>query len=105
MTRSAAIRMAAASLVSGAMLFSTAQAAPKCHDRVVYRYHQVKDPHRIAGTAIGAALGAVVGHQIGGGTGKDLATVGGAVAGGVAGHKIQRHRQARRYRTVERVCD
>ena len=104
MTRSTAFRLTAATLMSGAMLFSTAQAAPKCHDRVVYRYHTVKDPHRVTGTVIGAALGAV-GHQIGGGSGRDLATVGGAVAGGVAGHKIQRHRQDRRYRTVERVCD
>ena len=42
MTRSTAFRLTAATLMSGAMLFSTAQAAPKCHDRVVYRYHTVK---------------------------------------------------------------
>jgi len=91
-------------VLSSVLLASGAQAAPSCHNHVVYRYRQVKDPHRITGTAIGAVLGGVVGHQIGGGKGKDLATVGGAVAGGIAGHKIQRHRQERT-RTVERVCD
>ncbi len=91
-------------ILSSVLLASGAQAAPSCHNHVVYHYRQVKDPHRITGTAIGAVLGGLVGHQIGGGKGKDLATVGGAVAGGIAGHKIQRHRQERT-RTVERVCD
>ncbi len=92
------------SLILSSVLIASGAQAHSCHNRVVYRTQQVKDPHRITGTAIGAVLGGVLGHQIGGGKGKDLATVGGAVAGGVAGHKIQRHRQERT-RTVERVCD
>lgn len=95
----------AALIVSALFFVPGAQASTHCHNRVVYRYHTVKDPHRIAGTAIGALAGGLIGHQIGGGRGNDLATVGGAVAGGVVGHKIQRHHQQRRYRTVERVCN
>jgi len=75
-----------------------------CHDEVVYRERVVKDHNRIAGTAIGAVAGGLIGHQIGGGRGKDLATIGGAVAGGYAGNQIQKHRQNRRYRSVQRVC-
>jgi uncharacterized protein YcfJ len=92
-------------ILSSLLLATGAQAAVHCHNEVVYRYREVKDPHRITGTAIGAVAGGLLGHQIGGGKGKDLATVGGAVAGGVAGHKIQRHLQQRRYRTVQRVCN
>lgn len=93
-------------MILSALLFASgAQAVTHCHNRVVYRYHDVKDPHRITGTAIGAVAGGLLGHQIGGGKGRDLATVGGAVAGGVIGHKVQRHHQQRRYRTVERVCN
>ena len=92
-----------AALMSGAVLAPTAQAAMRCHDRIVY--NPVKDPHRITGTVIGAALGGLAGRQIGDGKGRDLATVGAAVAGGVAGHKIQRHRQDRLKRQVIRVCE
>ena len=93
-------------LVLSSLLFASgAQAAVHCHNEVVYRYREVKDPHRVTGTAIGAVAGGLIGNQIGGGKGKDLATIGGAVAGGIAGHKIQRHRQQSRYRTVERVCN
>ena len=75
-----------------------------CHNESVYHERPIKDEHRVIGTAIGAVAGGLIGHQIGGGRGKDLATVGGAVAGGYAGNQIQKHRQNRRYRTVERVC-
>lgn len=95
----------ATALLSSVMLAPAAQAHSRCYNKVVYREHSVRDPHRVTGTAIGAVAGALIGHQVGGGRGKDLATVGGAVAGGVAGHKIQRHRQDRRYREVVRVCN
>ena len=95
----------ATALLSAVMVAPTAQAAGRCYNKVVYREHSVRDPHRVTGTAIGAVAGAIIGHQVGGGRGKDLATVGGAVAGGVAGHKIQRHQQDRRYREVIRVCN
>ena len=95
----------ATALLSSAMLAPAAQAHGHCYNKVVYREHTVRDPHRVTGTAIGAVAGALIGHQVGSGKGKDLATVGGAVAGGVAGHKIQRHHQDRRYREVVRVCD
>jgi uncharacterized protein YcfJ len=64
-----------------------------CSDVVVKEQAQVKDPNRIAGTAIGAVAGGVLGHQIGGGSGRDLATVAGAVAGGYAGHQVQKGMQ------------
>lgn len=98
-------RLLATALLAGTMLASAAQAQAACHDKVIYSSHSTRDPHRVTGTAIGAVAGALIGHQVGGGRGKDLATVGGAVAGGVAGHKIQRHRQDRRYRQVVRICD
>lgn len=92
-------------VLSSVLLLGPAAAAQAhCHNKVSYVYRTVKDPHRVAGTAIGAVAGAIVGHQIGGGRGKDLATVGGAVAGGVIGHKVQRHHQQRRVRVVRRVC-
>ena len=57
-----------------------------CEDVVVNEQAPVKDPNRIAGTAIGAVAGGLLGSQIGGGTGRTLATVGGAAAGGYAGN-------------------
>lgn len=86
------------------MLGNSAFAAVHCHNEVVYRERVVQDHKRVVGTVAGAVIGGVIGNQIGGGKGKDLATVGGAVAGGYAGNQIQRHRQHRKYRTVERVC-
>ena len=65
----------------------------ECHDVVVNEQAPVKDPNRIAGTAIGAVAGGLLGHQIGGGTGRTLATVGGAAAGGYAGNQVQKNMQ------------
>jgi uncharacterized protein YcfJ len=65
----------------------------ECHDVVVSEKAPVKDPNRIAGTAIGAVAGGLIGSQIGGGSGRDLATIGGAVAGGYAGHEVQKGMQ------------
>ncbi len=64
-----------------------------CRDVVVNEQAPVKDPNRIAGTAIGAVAGGLLGHQIGKGTGRDVATIGGAVAGGYAGHQVQKGMQ------------
>ena len=64
-----------------------------CEDVVVTEQAPVKDPNRIAGTAIGAVAGGVLGNQIGGGTGKTLATVAGAAAGGYAGNQVQKNMQ------------
>ena len=60
----------------------------------------VKDPNRIAGTAIGAVLGGVVGNQIGDGKGRTIATVAGAAGGGYAGNRIQRNMQESRTETT-----
>ena len=80
-----------------------------CEDVVVDEQAPVKDPNRIAGTAIGAVAGGLLGSQIGGGTGRTLATVGGAAAGGYAGNQVQKNMQEkdtvsrteRRCRTVQ----
>ena len=80
-----------------------------CEDVVVNEQAPVKDPNRIAGTAIGAVAGGLIGSQIGGGSGRTLATVGGAAAGGYAGNQVQKNMQEkntvsrteRRCRTVQ----
>jgi uncharacterized protein YcfJ len=64
-----------------------------CHDVVVTEQAPVKDPNRIAGTAVGAVAGGLLGNQIGGGTGRTLATVAGAAAGGYAGNQVQKNMQ------------
>ena len=64
-----------------------------CEDVVVNEQAPVKDPNRIAGTAIGAVAGGLLGSQIGGGTGRTLATVGGVAAGGYAGNQVQKNLQ------------
>jgi len=64
-----------------------------CEDVVVNEQAPVKDPNRIAGTAIGAVAGGLLGSQIGGGTGRTLATVGGVAAGGYAGNQVQKNMQ------------
>lgn len=64
-----------------------------CEDVVVQEQAPVKDPNRIAGTAIGAVAGGLLGNQIGGGSGKTLATVAGAAAGGYAGNQVQKNMQ------------
>lgn len=65
----------------------------ECSDVVVSEQAPVKDPNRIAGTAIGAVAGGLLGNQIGGGSGKTLATVAGAAAGGYAGNQVQKNMQ------------
>lgn len=64
-----------------------------CEDVAVEEQAPVKDPNRIAGTAIGAVAGGLVGSQIGGGAGRKLSTIAGAAAGGYAGNQVQKHLQ------------
>lgn len=64
-----------------------------CSDVVVNEQAPVKDPNRIAGTAVGAIAGGLLGSQIGGGSGRTVATVAGAAAGGYAGNQIQKGMQ------------
>lgn len=84
-----------------------AQTTPRqdCRDVVVTEKAPTRDPHNIAGSAIGAVVGGLVGHQVGGGKGRDLATVAGAVGGGIAGNRIEnrRHENATVQRT-DRQC-
>ena len=82
-----------------------------CDDVVVNEQAPVKDPNRIAGTAVGAVAGGLLGNQIGGGSGKTIATVAGAAAGGYAGNQVQKNMQEkdvvsrteRRCRTVQEL--
>ena len=64
-----------------------------CDDVAVNEQAPVKDPNRIAGTAIGAVAGGLLGNQLGGGSGRTLATVAGAAAGGYAGNQVQKNLQ------------
>jgi uncharacterized protein YcfJ len=64
-----------------------------CDDVVVNEEAPVKDPNRIAGTAIGAVAGGLLGSQIGSGKGRTVGTVAGAAAGGYAGHQVQKGMQ------------
>lgn len=64
-----------------------------CNDVVVNEQAPVKDPNRIAGTAIGAVAGGLLGNQVGKGDGRTVATVAGAAAGGYAGNQVQKNMQ------------
>lgn len=72
-----------------------------CDEVAVNEQAPVKDPNRIAGTAIGAVAGGLVGSQVGGGSGKTLATIAGAAAGGYAGNQAQKSMQEKN--TVSRT--
>ncbi|MGO4260850.1 MULTISPECIES: glycine zipper 2TM domain-containing protein [Lysobacter] len=78
---------------------------PHCYNVEVQRPKQIKDQHKIAGTAIGAVAGGLLGNQVGGGNGKKLATAAGAVGGAFAGRKIQEHQQNKTETVIERRCD
>ncbi|MDP2057323.1 MAG: glycine zipper 2TM domain-containing protein [Thiobacillus sp.] len=62
-----------------------------CDDVVINEQAPVKDPNRVAGTAIGAVAGGLLGNQVGGGSGRTLATIAGAAAGGYAGSQVQKN--------------
>jgi len=93
----------AATGVAGAQ--SKSKKTPRCYDVEVQRPKQIKDQHKIAGTAIGAVAGGLLGNQVGGGNGKKLATAAGAVGGALAGRKIQEHQQNKTETVIERRCD
>lgn len=78
---------------------------PRCYDVEVQRPKEVKDEHKITGTALGAVAGGLLGNQVGGGSGKKIATAAGAVGGAVAGRKIQENQQNKTETVVERRCD
>jgi uncharacterized protein YcfJ len=76
-----------------------------CKEVAVTRQAPVKDPHRIAGTAIGAVVGGALGSQIGDGKGKTIATVAGVAGGGYAGNKIQQNmQQSAKETTMQTQC-
>jgi uncharacterized protein YcfJ len=64
-----------------------------CDEVTVNEKAPVKDPNRIAGTAIGAVAGGLLGTQIGSGSGRTVATIAGAAAGGYAGREVQKGMQ------------
>jgi uncharacterized protein YcfJ len=106
--------MIAAAVMSCVMVTGAASAqsnksskskAPRCYDVQVQRPKQIKDQHKIAGTAIGAVAGGLLGNQVGGGNGKKLATAAGAVGGAFAGRKIQENQQNKTETVIERRCD
>ncbi|MDR7134544.1 uncharacterized protein YcfJ [Lysobacter niastensis] len=78
---------------------------PHCYDVQVERPKEVKDEHKVAGTALGAVAGGLLGHQVGGGSGKTVATVAGAAGGAYAGRKIQENQQNKTETVTERRCD
>lgn len=64
-----------------------------CHDASVTRQKPVKDPNRLAGTAIGAIAGGVLGNELGGDGSNTGAKIVGAAVGGLAGNKVQQSMQ------------
>ncbi len=77
-----------------------------CEDVEVTHQKELRDKHRIMGTATGALVGGLLGNQVGGGSGKTLATVAGAAAGGFAGNKVQQKVQSDDvYTTTETRCE
>ncbi len=78
---------------------------PHCYDVEVQRPKEVKDKHKITGTALGAVAGGLLGNQVGGGSGKKVATAAGAVGGALVGRKIQENQQNKTETVIERRCD
>lgn len=77
-----------------------------CKEVAVTRQRPVRDPNRIAGTAVGAVVGGLLGNQVGGGNGQRIATVAGAIGGGYAGHQVQGRMQASdTYTVTETRCN
>lgn len=77
----------------------------RCYDVEVQKPKEVKDQHKITGTAVGALAGGLLGNQVGGGSGKKIATAAGAVGGAVAGRKIQENQQNKTETVIERRCE
>lgn len=84
---------------------STSSKQQRCYDVEVQKPKEVKDEHKITGTALGAVAGGLLGNQVGGGSGKKIATAAGAVGGAVAGRKIQENQQNKTETVIERRCE
>jgi uncharacterized protein YcfJ len=96
----------------GSVAFAAGQTTSKssttgqnCYDVQVERPKEVKDEHKVTGTALGAVAGGLLGHQVGGGSGKTIATVAGAAGGAYAGRKIQENQQNKTETVTERRCE
>ncbi|MGO4220426.1 glycine zipper 2TM domain-containing protein [Lysobacter sp. TAF61] len=108
--RSSSILLAAVLVVAAPLAMAQSKSkstgkTPHCYDVQVEKPKEVKDEHKIAGTAIGAVAGGLLGNQIGGGSGKTIATVAGAAGGAYAGRKIQENNQNKTETVTERRCD
>lgn len=103
-----AVALMSCVMVTGAASAQSSKSSkktPHCYNVEVQRPKQVKDQHKIAGTALGAVAGGLLGNQVGGGKGKKLATAAGAVGGAFAGRAIQEHQQNKTETVIERRCD
>lgn len=76
----------------------------QCHIEKVIVHTKPKDPHNVAGTALGAAVGGILLNQLGGGVFRALATTAGVIGGGYAGNRIENstHKGSTKIVTKER---
>ncbi len=100
-----ALAVAAAICSAGTATAQTSKKQQRCYDVEVQKPKEVKDEHKITGTALGAVAGGLLGNQVGGGSGKKIATAAGAVGGAVAGRKIQENQQNKTETVIERRCE
>jgi len=86
----------------GTSATQTAGVQQECWDEQVATVADPKDPHRIAGTAVGAVVGGAVGQDIGD---RGITTAVGAAAGALIGRKVQEEIQDNRadQRTVTAI--
>ena len=92
----AGIGVAAAGGVAGYSFLGKQSASveqQKCWDEQVATVTDPKDPHRIAGTAVGAVVGGAVGADVGD---RGITTAVGAAAGALIGHKVEEEVQKNR---------
>jgi uncharacterized protein YcfJ len=92
----AGVGIAAAGGVAGYSYFGKQSASvqqQKCWDEPVATVTDPKDPHRIAGTAVGAVVGGAVGEDVGD---RGITTAVGAAAGALIGRKVEEEVQKNR---------